>query len=116
MTFLGRTKTDVCTEIDFDFDRREWSDGKFFEDSHFMKKWENKFDGVWYKQERMWPPHPSLPQFVLLGTDSHEGVSEVRALLGVPYQDFNFGGRQKLPELPGQLSLLLNQESFNTVP
>ena len=71
MTFLGQTKTDICTEIDFDFDRREWSDGKFFEDNHFMKEWENKFDGVWYKQERMWPPHPSLPQFVLLGTDSH---------------------------------------------
>ena len=70
MKFSGRTKnTDMCTEIDFDFGSRKWTDGKSFEDNHFMKKWETKFDGVWYNGFRMWPPNPYIRRFVFLGTD-----------------------------------------------
>ena len=32
------TKQDfICTEIDFDFERRKWTDGNFFENDHFIE-------------------------------------------------------------------------------
>ena len=58
-----------CTNIDFDFERRIWTDGKYLEDMHFIERWEEKFGSIWDNKEKVFPPEPYQPEYVSLKTD-----------------------------------------------
>ena len=53
--------SDICTRIEFDFKRQEWTDDKLFATSQFISKWRNKFHQVWDMKYQ--------PEFVVLGKD-----------------------------------------------
>ena len=64
---VGAATTDLCTNIDFDFARREWTDEKSLEDSYFIKKWKSKFGSLWNSfGPGVYPPQPFQPEFVLI--------------------------------------------------
>ena len=58
---------ELCTKINFDFKKREWTDGKSFENKDFIKKWINKFGGVWNSYEKVYPREPYQPDHISLG-------------------------------------------------
>lgn len=58
---------ELCTNINFDFKKREWTDGKSFENKDFIKKWKNKFGGVWNNYENVYPREPYQPDQISLG-------------------------------------------------
>ena len=66
---VGKDTSDLCTNVDFDFERRKWTDGKSLENDDFIKKWENKFDSLWYDLSGVYPPQPYQPEYVLIKMD-----------------------------------------------
>ena len=63
------TKQDfICTEIDFDFERRKWTDGNFFENDQFIEHWKERFGQVWANGITLWPKRPYQPEYLVLGT------------------------------------------------
>ena len=77
----------LCTNIDYDFEKRKWTDKIVFENSNFIKKWKNKmrfsnfratlqsgyqieisskFDQVWNSKENVSPKQPYQPEFAVL--------------------------------------------------
>ena len=68
---LGRERNGyICTEIDFDFGGRKWTDGQFFDSDQFIEKWKERFGQVWAIIGVNWPKHPYQPEYGVLGTDS----------------------------------------------
>ena len=77
----------LCTKINFDFKKREWTDGKSFENEDFIKKWKNKF-GVWDDIEKHFPREPYQPEHISLGRILH--ASKIHAIFeGFPTVTFD---------------------------
>ena len=56
----------LCTDVQYDFERRKWSDGKALESTEFILKWEKEFQQLWDNNKDVWPPQPYQPEFVVL--------------------------------------------------
>ena len=61
-----RDKIELCTDVQYDFGRRKWSDGKALESIDFVLQWEKKFKQLWDSSEVFWPPQPYQPELVVL--------------------------------------------------
>ena len=56
----------ICTDVQYDFGRRKWSDEKALESTDFVLEWEKKFKQLWDSNEDVWPPQPYQPELVVL--------------------------------------------------
>ena len=56
----------ICTDVQYDFEKRRWSDGKFLESTDFVSEWEKKFQQLWDNSKGDWPPQPYQPELVVL--------------------------------------------------
>ena len=54
---------EMCTDVQFDFKKRKWTDGRALEQISFITNWENKFDQFWENIKHE-PPQPYQPEIV----------------------------------------------------
>ena len=61
---------DFCTNVQYDFEKRTWTDNDALDDSHlahqFAHQWEEKFDQLWQNKKHSWPKQPYQPEFVAI--------------------------------------------------
>ena len=97
----------LCTKINFDFKKREWTDGKSFENEDFIKKWKIKF-GVWDDIEKHFPREPYQPEHISLGRILH--ASKIHAIFeGFPTVTFDVNNENDISVSNLSLRKLFNQ-------
>ena len=74
-----RKKIYLCTDVQYDFGRRKWTDGSDLESSDFIQNWKNKFQQLWDHHECDWPPQPYQPELVVLTYDIRRNNGKVTA-------------------------------------
>ena len=90
-----RDKIELCTDVQYDFGRRKWSDGKALESSDFILQWKKKFQQLWESYERFWPPEPYQPELVVLNYE----VFKYKEKLTMSKESFGLSQAQQLDEL-----------------
>ena len=60
-------RTNMCTNVNFDFDLMKWTDYEFMEDVIFVDKWKENFGGLWENFDCVLPQQPYQPLLVTLG-------------------------------------------------
>ena len=43
-----RSLIDICTHLRYDFEKQNWTDGKYLEEKDFELKWREEFGGFWF--------------------------------------------------------------------
>ena len=101
----------LCTKIDFDFKKREWTDGKSFENEDFINKWKIKFGGIWNDNEIVYPREPYQPDHINLGRILH--ARKIHAILeGFPTVTFDVNNENIIPVSNLSLRKLDNQSEI----
>ena len=54
----------LCTDVEYDFKKRIWTDGFHLNTRNFMRKWEQKFGMLWDNLDNVLPLQPYQPEFV----------------------------------------------------
>ena len=102
---------ELCTKINFDFKKREWTDGKSFENKDFIKKWKNMFGGVWNSYEKVYPREPYQPDHISLGRILHE--RKISAIFnGFSTATFDVNNENDIPVRNLSLRKLDNQSAI----
>ena len=112
---------ELCTKINFDFKKREWTDGKSFENKDFTKKWKNKFGGVWnnYDNPGVYPREPYQPDHISLGRILRE--RKISAIFnGFSTATFDVNNENDIPvsnlslrKLDNQSEILVDKNKFH---
>ena len=63
-----KSKCNICTNVHYNFEDKEWTDGKIgLSDNDFVRKWKNKFQKVWYHSKKdRYAIEPYQPDVVVL--------------------------------------------------
>ena len=109
----------LCTKINFDFKKREWTDGKSCENKDFIKKWKNKFGGVWNSIEKVYPREPYQPDHISLGRILRE--RKISAIFnGFSTATFDVNNENDIPvsnlslrKLDNQSEILVDKNKFH---
>ena len=57
---------DFCTDVQYDFEKRTWTDNDALDSSEFAQHWEEKFSQLWQNKKYSWPKQPYQPEFVAI--------------------------------------------------
>ena len=108
---------ELCTKINFDFEKREWTDGKSFQNKDFIEKWKRKFGSVWNSYEKVYPREPYQPDHISLGRILRE--RKIHAIFQGFSIFYNVNNESDIPDshlslrkLDNQSEILVNKDKF----
>ena len=108
---------ELCTKINFDFKKREWTDEKYFENKDFIKKWKIKFGGVWNSYETVYPREPYQPDHISLGRILHARKTHAKRFSMATFDVNNENdipvSNLSLRKLDNQSEILVDTTKFN---